>query len=220
MQRPEWASAPAFSFSTTGLYDPNEVTLLLSLLDLRRKYYGDGVVAVDCGANLGVHTIEWAKHMTGWGVVLAFEAQERIYYALAGNIAINNCFNARAINAAVSNRAGHDENTEAELPRQCELRQPRTEEARQHRIHRPSDRLFRRQNGRRADRQSRFVQFPRLDPDQDRRRGHGAGGAWRAAPNASASHRPILLVEAFKTDKGACSAWLENLGYTVVPGRH
>ncbi|MGA8320591.1 MAG: hypothetical protein WB774_07170 [Xanthobacteraceae bacterium] len=37
---------------------------------------------------------------------MAFEAQERIYYALAGNIAINNCFNARAINAAVSNRSG------------------------------------------------------------------------------------------------------------------
>ena len=44
--------------------------------------------------------------MTGWGQVLAFEAQERIYYALAGNIAINNCFNARALHAAVTSEAG------------------------------------------------------------------------------------------------------------------
>ena len=99
-------TASAFSCSTRPRYDPGRSRLLLEVLDLRRQHYGDGVVAVDCGANLGVHTIEWAKHMTGWGVVLAFEAQERIYYALAGNIAINNCFNARAINAAVSSQPG------------------------------------------------------------------------------------------------------------------
>jgi FkbM family methyltransferase len=38
--------------------------------------------------------------------VLAIEAQERIYYALAGNIAINNCFNAVALNAAVTDKPG------------------------------------------------------------------------------------------------------------------
>ena len=100
------ASASASSFWRTPTYDPDEVNLLLRALDLRRQCYGDGVVAIDCGANVGVHTVEWAKHMTGWGAVLAIEAQERIYYALAGNIAINNCFNARAIHAAVSERAG------------------------------------------------------------------------------------------------------------------
>ena len=44
--------------------------------------------------------------MRGWGSVTAIEAQERIFYALAGNIAINNCFNARALNAAVSSACG------------------------------------------------------------------------------------------------------------------
>ncbi len=39
--------------------------------------------------------------MTQWGSVIAIEAQERLFYCLAGNIAINNCFNARAIHAAV-----------------------------------------------------------------------------------------------------------------------
>ena len=51
-------------------------------------------------------TLEWARAMTGWGSVIAIEAQERIYYALAGNIAINNCFNARAILAAVTDKPG------------------------------------------------------------------------------------------------------------------
>ena len=44
--------------------------------------------------------------MTGWGQVLAIEAQERLYYALAGNIALNNCFNASAIHAAVAAQDG------------------------------------------------------------------------------------------------------------------
>lgn len=91
---PEAGYGAGFQLLQRASYDPEEINLVLALLDLRRKYYGDGVVAVDCGANLGVHTVEWAKHMTDWGVVLAFEAQERIYYALAGNITINNCFNA------------------------------------------------------------------------------------------------------------------------------
>ena len=90
----------------TAAFDPLEVKLAIELLLLRRRHYGDGVVAFDCGANIGVHTVEWAVAMTGWGSVLAVEAQERIYYALAGNIAINNCFNAIALNAAVSSQAG------------------------------------------------------------------------------------------------------------------
>ena len=72
----------------------------------RREKHGDGVIAIDCGANIGVMTVEWARHMTGWGEVLAIEAQERIYDAPAGNICINNCFNARALHPAVGNTDG------------------------------------------------------------------------------------------------------------------
>jgi FkbM family methyltransferase len=77
------------------------------LLELRPNHNGDGVVAIDCGANIGVHTVEWAIAMTGWGSVVSIEAQERIYYALVGNIAINNCFNAIAMHGAVSVEAGN-----------------------------------------------------------------------------------------------------------------
>lgn len=87
-------------------HDPQEVDMAMSLLELRRRYFGDGVTAIDCGANIGVHTVEWAKKMTGWGSVLAIEAQERVFYALAGNIALNNCFNARAVHAAAAAQEG------------------------------------------------------------------------------------------------------------------
>src|ERR1700704_1052494 len=90
----------------SSTYASEEVALVTGLLGVRRRHFGDGVVAIDCGANIGVHTIEWAKTMTGWGSVLAIEAQERIFYALAGNISLNNCFNARAIHAAVGAASG------------------------------------------------------------------------------------------------------------------
>jgi FkbM family methyltransferase len=89
-----------------SVYEVQEATVALQLLSLRRQAFGDGVFVVDCGANIGVHTVGWAKSLTGWGSVLAIEAQERLYYALAGNIALNNCFNAHAMHAAIGARDG------------------------------------------------------------------------------------------------------------------
>lgn len=90
----------------TSGYEDGEFHFVAVLLDLRRRYRNDGVVALDCGANIGAHTIRWARHMRGWGEVISFEAQERVFYALAGNIALSNCFNARAVHAVVSNEGG------------------------------------------------------------------------------------------------------------------
>ncbi|WP_296660061.1 FkbM family methyltransferase [Paraburkholderia sp.] len=87
-------------------FDAGEVGFMLGLLARRRQYFGDGVVAIDGGANIGVHTIEWARQMHGWGRVLSFEAQEIVFYALAGNIVINNCLNARAKLSALGERVG------------------------------------------------------------------------------------------------------------------
>jgi FkbM family methyltransferase len=89
-----------------GVYEPFEISCALLLLQLRRRHYGDGVLAIDCGANIGIHSIEWSKLMTDWGYVVSLEAQERLYYAVAGNVALNNCFNVKAINAAVGNTDG------------------------------------------------------------------------------------------------------------------
>lgn len=85
-----------YQILNNACFDPEEIDFALALLSLRRKYNGDGVFALDCGANVGAHTLEWSRHMHGWGRVLAFEPQERIFYALAGNLAINNCLNASA----------------------------------------------------------------------------------------------------------------------------
>lgn len=87
-------------------FDMNEIQFALAFLTSRRKNFGDGVFAIDGGANIGVHTIEWARHMHGWGRVLSFEAQEPVYYALAGNVALNNCMNATVRLSALGEKCG------------------------------------------------------------------------------------------------------------------
>jgi|SRR5215469_4575896 len=89
-----------------GAHDRYEIARIKELLDSLLQTRGAGLTVVDCGANIGTHTIAMARHMYGWGRVLAFEPQERIYYALAGNIALANLFNASAIHAAVGKADG------------------------------------------------------------------------------------------------------------------
>jgi hypothetical protein len=140
-----------FRILENGRWNQPEVDQLRGLLALRRTHFGDGVVALDCGANIGVHTVEWAKMMTGWGKVVPFEAQERLFYALAGNIVINNCLNARAIHAVLGAHAGN------------------------HRVHRPDDRLLRGCDGRSPRHDHRLARPNTGRPDQDRCRGDGNG---------------------------------------------
>ena len=207
-------TASALNCSKTASYQPGEVNLLLTLLDLRRQHYGDGVIAVDCGANVGVHTIEWAKHMTGWGRVLALEAQERIYYALAGNIAINNCFNASAIHAAVTNQPGT-----MKMPSpnylvaasfgSLELMKRDNNEF----IGQPIDYSENKMVDVRAIDLDLF-NFARLDLIKIDVEGMEPDVLAGAAKCIGGLH-PILMVEMIKTDKDKLRAWLESLGYSV-----
>ena len=52
-----------------GRWEPGETSTLLFLLRCRRQFYGDGAFMIDCGANIGVLTVEAAVEMTGWGSV-------------------------------------------------------------------------------------------------------------------------------------------------------
>jgi len=93
-----------FQLLNTGEYDMQEINFAKFCLNQRLNDYGKGVVAIDCGANIGVHTIEWSKVLHNVGSIVSFEAQEMVYYQLCGNIALNNCFNVTAYNSAVGDR--------------------------------------------------------------------------------------------------------------------
>lgn len=203
-----------FQLLSTSGFDTDEVHFLQVLLQMRRRYFGDGVLAIDCGANIGVHTIEWARTMHGWGEVIAFEAQERVYYALAGNVVLNNCFNARAFWSAIGAAPGTITVPTPDYQRpgsfgSLELRQGRQTEF----IGQPID-------------YAHGVTTPLTSLDAlgidrvDLIKIDVEGMELEVLAGAEQLLRrchPQLLVEIIKTDKAAVSQLLEGLGYRLYP---
>ncbi len=203
-----------YQLLNTSAFDQEEVDLALNLLESRKVNYGAGVVAIDCGANVGVHTIEWAKFMHGWGQVVAFEAQERIFYALAGNITLNNCFNARAIWAAVGATSG-----EIGVPMpdyfvpssfgSLELRKTANTEF----IGQVIDYS--------ALQSTRMVAIDELNVDRlDFMKIDIEGmelDGLRGARKTLARHTPQLMIEKIKSDEAAITKFLTDLGYSLIP---
>ena len=196
-------------------FDPVEVELAVQLLEMRRRFFGDGAVAIDCGANIGVHTVEWATAMTGWGSVVAIEAQERIYYALAGNIAINNAFNAVAMHAAVSSVSGvmsipEPDYLKASSFGSLELRQRPDNEFIGQPIDYSAGKLVPVQQLALDD-----MKLPRVDLIKLDIEGMEMEALEGARETIERCH-PILLIEQIKTGREALSAWLTARGYQPI----
>lgn len=201
-----------FQLMAQSAFDPGEVGLLLALLDLRRHYYEDGVVAIDGGANIGVHTIEWARHMHGWGSVVAFEAQAPVYYALAGNVAINNCFNARAIHAALGKDVGllqipRPDYTQAASFGSLELRQGANNEFIGQRVRYEQEAM---DSVRLLTIDS--LGLERIDVMKIDVEGMEAE-VLEGAREAITRHKPIVLMEVIKSDREALDRTLASYGY-------
>ena len=194
-----------------GCFDPFEIEMAKNMLNLCRALRGDGVVALDCGANVGVHTIEWAKHMYQWGKVYAFEAQEKIYYALAGNIVLNNCLNVTARHVAISNTNGKLDITVPDYTKPAsfgslELLQTSKSE-------------FIGQDLPTQGQKTQVEQItldslalPRVDFIKIDIEGMEIM-ALNGALETIRQHRPMLLIERIKTDNQALISWLEEQGY-------
>ncbi|MBP1091936.1 FkbM family methyltransferase [Bradyrhizobium diazoefficiens] len=200
-----------------GCYDPLDVANLKNLLRWRRKYFGDGVVALDGGANIGVHAVEWARFMRGWGSVLAVEAQERVFYALAGNITLQNCHNARALWAALADVPGELSFPEPDYTQQgsfgsFELKARAGTEY----IGQPID--YGQPTSTVRQIMIDGLGLERLDLLKLDLEGMEAE-ALDGARETIARCRPILFVETIKSDGDAISAALRNEGYRVFADR-
>lgn len=201
-----------YNLLRNSCYETNEIGVGVAMLDLARNFRGDGVIAVDCGANLGVMAVHWAKAMTGWGRLIAFEAQERIFYALAGNLALNNCFNAQARHAAVGARCGV-----MQVPAPDYLR-PGSYGSFELRKRADNEHI-----GQDVDYSATSeiecvaldsLNLPRLDflkIDVEAMELEVLEGA----KGTIARCRPMMIVESLKADKTALQAWLEKAGYAV-----
>jgi FkbM family methyltransferase len=94
----------------TGTHEQGIINLGLNIIHKQLELRPHGLNVLDVGANIGINTVAWGKALlidnVITGTVTAFEPQERNYYALAGNIALNNLLNTRAIMAAVTTKSG------------------------------------------------------------------------------------------------------------------
>jgi len=198
-------------------YEPKEVDFIRGLLELRRKHFGDGVVMMDCGANIGVHTVEAADLMQGWGSVVAVEAQERIFYALCGNISIHNCFNAKAIWGAIYSEG----NAYIEAP------EPKYTQAGSFGSFELRDSVGREKIGQDIDYSKPSALIPTFTIDElagDRRidllkidiEGMEID-ALQGAAETLRTRRPIVIIETVKSDKNAITELLGRYGYEIKP---
>jgi len=185
-------------------YEPQEVEFALAMLGSRLQNFGPGVAAVDCGANIGVHTVEWARLLHGSGTVLAFEAQEKIFYALAGNIVLNNCLNVTARHCAVGAGCGTAEYDEPDYNAPASFGSVALGGAAQ-------------QGG--AGRRKRVemvsldsLELPRLDFLKIDVEGMELDVLEGAAASL-ARFRPQLIVEVLRSDAGRIARTLEEAGY-------
>lgn len=200
---------------STSTFDAEEVDLALGLLGLRQQFFGNGVVAIDGGANLGVHTLSWARHMHGWGRVLAFEAQEYVFYALAGNLALNNCWNASARWSALGERDGFIDIPEPDYLRpgsfgSLELRQgPRNEFIGQAVSYDKED-CVRTPMLAIDSLQLQRLDFLKLDVEGMEME------VLRGARATLERCRPIVMAEVIKSDRDALLAYLQQLGYVTI----
>jgi FkbM family methyltransferase len=200
---------------SNSAFDPDEVELALMLLTLRHRNFGAGVVALDGGANIGVHTIEWARHMHGWGRVLSFEAQEYVFYALAGNIAINNCFNASARWSALGESVGHIDIPEPDYLRpgsfgSLELRRRKDTEFIGQPISYAAEDCVRTPMVSIDSLQLERLDFVKLDVEGMEIE------VLRGAKETLARCKPVLLTEVIKSDQQALVALLQSAGYHVI----
>jgi FkbM family methyltransferase len=114
-------SMPAFN--TLGrlrygqvIYNRNDVCIGRSI-ELYGEYSGletsvfnqllaPGQLVIDAGANIGVHTLFFAKKVGHAGRVLAFEPQRLLFQTLCGNMALNSITNAWCWNMALGDEPG------------------------------------------------------------------------------------------------------------------
>lgn len=78
-----------------GEYSWGELELFERLLHL-------GDVVVEAGANIGTHTVPLTRIVGTNGEILALEPQRLVFYLLCANLALNQCVNVRAEQAALA----------------------------------------------------------------------------------------------------------------------
>jgi FkbM family methyltransferase len=87
------------SFHNYGEFSEGEVELFAQMI-------AEGDVVIEAGANIGAHTLWFARHVGIKGAVFAFEPQRLVYQLLCANMALNSIVNAHCFNVALGPAPG------------------------------------------------------------------------------------------------------------------
>jgi FkbM family methyltransferase len=87
------------SFDLYGEFSEGEVILF-------RQLVHPGAVVLDIGANIGAHTLYFARAVAPGGAVIAYEPQRVIHQMLCANLALNGVTNVRALLAGAGRERG------------------------------------------------------------------------------------------------------------------
>ncbi len=75
-------------------------------VELFRQIVQPGAVVVEVGANIGTHTLFFARQVGHSGTVIAFEPQRFVFQCLCANMALNSVTNVQCRQQAVGNAPG------------------------------------------------------------------------------------------------------------------
>jgi FkbM family methyltransferase len=75
-------------------------------VELFRQMAKPGHVVVEVGANIGAHTVFFAKHIGSAGRVMAFEPQRIVFQTLCANVALNSLINVDCLQQALGEAPG------------------------------------------------------------------------------------------------------------------
>jgi FkbM family methyltransferase len=153
--------------------------------------------------------------MHGWGRVLAFEAQEYVFYALAGNLAINNCWNASARWCALGETEGHIDIPEPDYLQagsfgSLEVRKRSSTEFIGQDVSYAAEDCIRTPMTSIDAQKLERLDFFKLDVEGMEME------VLRGARQTLERCKPILLVEVIKSDAAAIDAFLKGLGYVTI----
>lgn len=194
-------------------WEKETLDLTCRLLTERWKQKKVDMTILDCGANIGIHSVHWARHCYGWGKVKAYEAQPTLFYALAGNSVINNLSNIEPYNLAIGQRKGQILVPNLDYSQPTSFGSLELDPSREHEnIGQPVDY----EQGIEVN----MISIDSLNTSADLIKLDIEGmelDALRGAVNTIKNNRPIMLIEVIKSNRIELTEWLTVHGYLTYP---
>jgi FkbM family methyltransferase len=202
------------SISQFGYWSNDDIGLIKSLIEFRLKNT-EKVLFYDVGANIGTHSLAFAKIFQDKITIRSFEAQRLIFYMLCGTIALNGLNNIKLENIAVSDidRSFVD----IHLPDYTKnnnfggFELVPAERSDNHSMVKSTHESI---ETRTLDSYGEFVDFIKMDIEgmEDK--------ALRGAVNLIDASRPICFIEILKTDKEFVSNFFRGRNYAGFKKQH